>query len=107
MRVRLYTNGAECPVGNFVGRYLGNVCAAIGASLKAPRPARILSFELEGDRVLFRVDEDRVSLDQGRGFAVTIVRDTLRGMVRHLKNVDPEGSVRIEVVCEGEPQSAH
>jgi len=42
-------------------------------------------------------------LDKSHGFAKTIVRDTLRGMIHHLKGVDPEGIVRIEVEIEGQP----
>ena len=97
MTVRIYSNGRACPLGPFVERFTGNVCRSVVDSLKGPGSAGRLRFDLDGDRVALAVDGVPVALDRGQGFAGTIARDTLRGMVRHLKGVDPDGPVRIEV----------
>jgi hypothetical protein len=96
MAVRLFSNGVESEVGPFVAKFTENVCRAAAASLRAPAPARSLEFVLEGKAVRFEVDGLEVSFAAG-GFAATIVHDTLSGMVRHLKGIDPAGVLRILV----------
>ncbi len=102
MRIRIYSNGAEAPLTPFIGKFLGNVCAAIAFSLKTPRPIKSLKYELEGDAVQIQVNQVPVALDLSRGFSRIIVVDTLRGMIRHLKLADPNGAIRIEVDMETE-----
>lgn len=97
MRVRLFSNDIETAVNPFISRFVGNVGAAIAASLKAPRAAAQLEYCLEGELVRLQVDGTQISLDRSQGFARSIVRDTLRGMVCHLKGVDPEGIIRIQL----------
>ena len=97
MRVRLVSGGRECLVGRFVGEFVGGVCRAIAGSLKAPAANRRIELSLEQDRVELRIDGRSVALDGSQGFAATIVADTIRGMVRHLKDVDADGALRIEV----------
>ena len=82
---------------------MGNVCAAIAASLKTPHPIHTLTFELEGDTVCIQVNKTPVALDLSRGFSRIIILDTIRGMIRHLKMEDPDGKIRIEVSLEPEP----
>ena len=96
MTVRLFSDGTESQVSPFVGRFTESVCRAVAASLRAPVPARSLEFVLERSKARFFVDGTEVSLELG-GFAATLVHDTLSGMVRHLKGVDPNGMIRIAV----------
>jgi hypothetical protein len=103
MRIKLYNKGKELPVSPFIGKFIGNVCPAVAASLKGPRPAKTLRLELEGDSVRIQVDGVAVPLDKSQGFAETISRDTLLGMIRHLKGVDPGGLTCIEMEFEGHP----
>ena len=102
MRINLYCNEIEAPLTPFIGKFVGNVCAAITASLKTPQPFRNLIYEIEGDDVRIQVNKIPVALDLSRGFSRIIILDTLRGMVRHLKMDDPNGSIRIEVDLEKE-----
>ena len=100
MRIRIYSNQIEAPLTPFIGKFLGNVCAAVAASLKTPQPIRILTYELEGDEVRIHVNGIPVPLNMSQGFSRIIVLDTLRGMIRHLKLTDPNGFICIEVDLE-------
>jgi hypothetical protein len=100
-RVRLYCNGSETEVKPFVSRFTANVCRAIVNSLKTPRFTSHIDFILKGDLIELRVDQTPVPLDRSQGFAEIMVRDTIRGMIQHLKDIDPGGTIRIEVDLEG------
>jgi hypothetical protein len=100
MKTRIFSNGIEAPLTSFIGNFLGNVCAGITFSLKTPRPVRTVLYELMEDSVRVEVNHASVPMDLSSGFSKTIVRDTLRGMVRHLKLSDPDGDLRIEVDLE-------
>lgn len=102
MRVSIYSNGIEAPLTSFIGRFLGNVCAGIAASLKTPLPIRSLEYELDGEELGVWVNQAPLDMNMSRGFSKVIVRDTIRGMIRHLKLADPEGSIRIEIDMEKE-----
>ncbi len=103
MRARLFSNGAEVSVNSFVERFVGAVCSGIAVSLKAPRPEKSISLELEGDRIVLQIDSAPIVLDKNQGFAGTLVRDTIQGMIRHLKGVDSHSTVRIVVDSEEQP----
>lgn len=103
MRVKLYCNEKEAPLTHFIGKFVGNVCAAITASLKTPQPFHSLIYEIEGENVRIQVNKTPVALDLSRGFSRVIILDTLRGMIRDLKMDDPNGDIRIEVDLEAEP----
>ena len=100
-RVRLYCNGSETEVKPFVSRFTANVCQAIVGALKTPRFTHHIHFTLAGDLVELEVDGTPVPLDKSQGFAEIMVRDTIRGMIQHLKDIDPGGTIRIEVDLEG------
>lgn len=102
MKIQLYSNETEAPLTPFIGKFVGNVCAAIAASLKTPRPIHTLTYELEGDTVSIQVNKTPLALDLSRGFSKIIILDTIRGMIRHLKMEDPNGTIRIEVNLESE-----
>jgi hypothetical protein len=102
MRIRIYSNETEAPLSSFIGKFLGNVCAAIADSLKIPRPIRTLRYELEGEVVRIQVNQLPVALNMSQGFSRIIVLDTIRGMIRHLKLADPNGAIRIEIDMETE-----
>ena len=95
MRIRIYSNGIEAPLTPFIAGFLGNVCVGIASSLKSPQPIKTLKYEIEGDQVHISANELPVILDHR--FSKIIVLDTIRGMIRHLKMADPNGSIRIEV----------
>ena len=103
MRARLFNNGTEVAANSFVGRFVGAVCTGIASSLKAPSPQKTITLELEGDHVALQVDSAPVELDKNQGFACTLIRDTLQGMVRNLKGIDARKPVRIIVDIEERP----
>jgi hypothetical protein len=98
----MYSNNIEAPLTPFIGKFLGNVCAAITASLKTPQPIKTFRYELYGDMVRISVNKVFVPLDLSQGFSRIIILDTIRGMIRHLKLADPDGAIRIEVDMETE-----
>jgi len=100
MRTRIFSNETEAPLTAFIGNFLGNVCIGITTSLKTPRPIRSLKYELVGQDVRIEVNREPVPMDLNSGFSKVIVNSTIRGMVRHLKLDDPEGTIRIEVETE-------
>ena len=102
MKIQLYSNETEAHLTPFIGKFVGNVCAAIAASLKTPRPIHTLTYELEGDTVCIQVNKTPLALDLSRGFSKIIILDTIRGMIRHLKMEDPNGNIRIEIDLEPE-----
>jgi hypothetical protein len=102
MRIHLFSNGIEAHLTAFIGKFLANVCTAVAASLKTPQPIKTLKYEIEGEIVRIHVNQIPVSLNMSQGFSKIIVHDTLRGMIRHLKLADPNGSIRIEVDMETE-----
>ena len=97
MQVKLYSNEQEAPLTPFIGKFVGNVCAAITAALKTPQPFHSLIYEIEGDTVRIQVNNIPVALNLSRGFSRIIILDTLRGMIRNLKMDDPNGKIRIEL----------
>jgi len=102
MRIRIYSNEVEAPLSNFIGKFLGNVCFGIAASLKTPLPIKDLKFEIEGEAVRIDVNQSPLSLNMSQGFSRVIILDTIRGMIRHLKLADPNGAIRIEMEIEPE-----
>jgi hypothetical protein len=103
MQVRIFCGGQELPVSPFVGRFVGNVCSAVVASLKAPKPARTVLFDVGPGGMQLEVDDSPVVLDRRQGFAGTIVHDTVAGMLQHLKGIDPAGTTRVEITLEAGP----
>jgi hypothetical protein len=100
MKIRLFSNEVEAPLTPFIGNLLGNVCVAIAMSLKTPRPIKTLKYEVEGESVRIELNENPVLLNMSQGFSRIIILDTIRGMIRHLKMEDPNGTIRIEVDTE-------
>jgi hypothetical protein len=98
----MYSNNIEAHLTPFIGKFVGNVCAGITASLKTPQPIKTFSYELDGEMVRIFVNQTFVSLDMSQGFSRIIILDTIRGMIRHLKMADPNGAIRIEVDMETE-----
>lgn len=100
MKTRIFSNEIEAPLTRFIGNLLGNVCLGITKSLKTPQPVRTLRYELEAKDVLIEVNRQPVPMDLNSGFSKVIVNSTIRGMIRHLKLEDPDGTIRIEVDTE-------
>jgi hypothetical protein len=103
MQVRIFCGGRELPVSSFVGRFVGNVCSAVVASLKTPCPGRTMVFEVGPETMRLEVDHSTVTMDRSQGFARTIVQDTVIGMLQHLKGIDPGRIIRVEITLEGQP----
>jgi hypothetical protein len=102
MRIRIFSNEVEAPLSRFIGSFLGNVCFGVASSLKTPQPIKTLKCEIEGEAVRIEVNQNPVPLNMSQGFSRIIIHDTIRGMVRHLKLADPNGTIRIEVEVEAE-----
>jgi hypothetical protein len=102
MLTKLYCNEKDVLLTRFIGKFVGNVCAAITASLKTPQPFRSLVYEIDGENVSIEVNKIPVALNLSRGFSRIIILDTIRGMIRNLKMDDPNGRIRIEVDMEAE-----
>jgi len=102
MRISIFSNEVEAPLSRFIGNFLGNVCFGIASSLKTPQPIKSLKCEIEGEAVRIEVNKNPVPLNMSQGFSRIIIHDTIRGMVRHLKLADPNGTIRIEVEIEAE-----
>ncbi len=100
MQVRIECENVEVPVSPFVGRFVSNVCTAIVASLKTPSATKSIEFDLRGEKVGLQIDGSSVPLALNQGFAEILIGDTLTGMVRRLKGVDPQHGVRISVTFE-------
>jgi len=100
MRAHIYSGGAEIIANPFVAKFVGAVCTAIAASLKAPTAERKLTIELEGEQIRLQVDSTPLELDRNQGFAATLVRETIRGMLSQLKGIDGRAAVRIEVALD-------
>jgi hypothetical protein len=103
MRIRIFSNEVEAPLSRFIGNFLGNVCFGIASSLKTPQPIQSLMYEIEGEAVRIEVNGNPVPLNMSQGFSRIIIQDTIRGMIRHLKLADPNGTIRIEMEMEKEP----
>jgi hypothetical protein len=95
MKIRIFSNEVEAPLSRFIGNFLGNVCFGIASSLKTPQPIQSLKFEIEGEAVRIEVNGNPVPLNMSQGFSRIIIHDTIRGMIRHLKLADPDGTIRI------------
>jgi hypothetical protein len=102
MRIRIYSNQIEAHLTPFIGKFLGNVCAGIAASLKIPQPIRTLQYDIDGEDVQIQANHAAVPLNLSNGFSRIIILDTIRGMIRHLKMADPNGAIRIEIDMEME-----
>jgi hypothetical protein len=102
MRIHIFSNNVEGHLTPFIGKFLGNVCVAIAASLKTPQPIQTLLYEIEGETARIHVNQIFVPLNMSQGFSQIIILDTIRGMIRHLKLEDPAGALRIEIDMETE-----
>lgn len=89
--------GKETFVSPFIARFVANVGQGIARSLKTPPSFSRLRFDLDAGSARLEVDGAPVELQDGQGFAETIVRGTLRGMIQNLKGIDPDGSVQVEI----------
>ena len=100
MKIRMWSNEIEANLTPFIGKYIGNVCLAIVASLKTAEPARTLRYDILGESVRIALNGSPLPLDLASGFAEKIILDTIRGMIRLLKMADPSGAIRIEIDTE-------
>ena len=100
MKVRMWSNKIEANLTPFIGKYIGNVCLAIVASLKTSEPPGTLRYDVSGKSVRITLNGNPLPLDLASGFAEKMILDTIRGMIRLLKMADPSGVIRIEIDME-------
>ena len=96
----MWSNEIEANLTPFIGRYVGNVCLAIVASLKKSELVRTLRYDVLRESVRITLNGLPLPLDLSSGFAEKMILDTIRGMIRHLKMDDPSGVIRIEIDLE-------
>ena len=96
----MWSNEIEASLTPFIGKYIGNVCVAIVASLKTPEPARALRYDVSGESVHIEMNGNPLPLNLSSGFVEKMILDTIRGMIRLLKMNDPSGAIRIEIDME-------
>ena len=96
----MWSNEIEASLTSFIGKYIGNVCLAIVASLKTSAPAGTLIYNVSGESVRIILNGSPLPLNLSSGFAEKMILDTIRGMIRLLKMDDPAGNIRIEIELE-------
>jgi len=97
MKIRIWSNEIEANLTPFIGKYIGNVCLAIVASLKTTEPAGTLRYDVSGESVRITLNGRPLPLDLGSGFAEKMIHNTIRGTIRLLKMADTSGVIRIEI----------
>ena len=100
MKIRMWSNEIEANLTPFIGKYIGNVCLAIVASLKTSEQARTLRYDVSGESVRITLNGSPLPLNLASGFAEKMILDTIRGMIRLLKMADPSGVIRIDIDME-------
>ena len=100
MKIRMWSNEIEAGLTPFIGKYIGNVCLAIVASLKTSEPAKTLRYDVSGESVRIKLNGSPLPLNLSSGFAEKMILNTIRGMIRLLKMDDPFGVIRIEIDME-------
>ena len=98
MKASLRVDGSSVETNPFVESYLANVCKAILDSLKGTEGANKALFKIEGKNVELVVNDNPVELGIDRGFAGVIVRDTILGVLSHLRGVRKWTQIEVEVV---------
>ena len=96
MKASLLVDGESIALNPFVGNYLANVCKAILDSLKGTEGTKRAVFDIEGKTADLKADGVDVDLHASKGFAGVIVRDTLLGVLAHLRGVRKWNHIRIE-----------
>jgi len=93
----MWSNETEANLTPFIGKYIGNVCLAIVASLKTPEQVGTLSYDISGESVRITLNGNPLPLNLNSGFVEKMILNTIRGMVLLLKMADPSGDIRIEI----------
>ena len=97
MKIRMWSNEIEVKLTPFIGKYIGNICLAIVASLKTSESVKTLRYDVSGESVRIALNGKPLSLNLNSGFAEKMILDTIRGMIRLLKMADTSGAIRIEI----------
>jgi hypothetical protein len=100
MKIRMWSNDIEANLTPFIGKYIGNICLAIVASLKTSEPVETLRYDISGESVRIGLNGNPLPLNLSSGFAEKMILETIRGMIRLLKMDDPCGTIRIEIDVE-------
>jgi hypothetical protein len=96
MKASLQVDGKQTPMKPFVESYLANICDAMLRSLKGTQDAGRAVFQIEGKKLELRLDDRLADLHMDKGFAAVIVRDTLLGVLAHLRGVRGWTEIRVQ-----------
>jgi hypothetical protein len=98
MKSTLRVDDCDIELGPFVETYLANVCRAILDSLKGTAGAQRAEFRIEGKGLELLVNDQPVDLGMDKGFARVIVRDTVLGVLAHLRGTRGWTQIQVELV---------
>jgi len=98
MKATLYVDGNTIETNPFIQSYLANICKAILDSLKGTQGAQKARFRIKGKDLEIVVNDNPTDLHMDRGFAGVIVRDTILGILAHLRGIRGGKVTEIEVI---------
>lgn len=97
MNASLQVDGRALDMKPFVETYLANVCHAILRSLKGTEGVQQASFRIQGKDLELLVNDQPLDLHMDKGFARVIVRDTLLGVLSHLRGTRKWSEILVRV----------
>lgn len=97
MKATLQVDGKKVEMNPFVETYLSNICLAILRSLKDTQDAQRVVFQIKGKDLELKVDDRPVDLHTKKAFAKVIVRDTLLGVLAHLRGIRGWTEIQVEL----------
>jgi hypothetical protein len=100
MKIQMWSDEVKTDMTPFIGKYIGNVCLAIVASLKTPEEeesVRTLRYDVSRESVYITLNGNPLPLNLNSGFVEKMIQETIRGTIRLLKLADPSGDIRIEI----------
>jgi hypothetical protein len=97
MKATLLVDQQRVEMNPFVETYLSNVCQAILQSLKGTERTQRALFRIQGKDLEMTVNDGPVDLHMAKGFAKVIVRDTLLGVLAHLRGTRKWSEIQVEL----------
>ncbi len=97
MGASLQVNGRAVEINPFLETYLANICRAILNSLKGTEGAQRALFRIRGKELELVVDDAPVDLHMRTAFAMVLVRDTLLGVLAHLRGLRGWKEIQVDL----------
>jgi hypothetical protein len=97
MNASLKVDGKTVQMKPFVETYLANVCDAVLRSLKGTDGFQRAVFIIQAKRLQLLVDDQTLDLHMDKGFAGVIVRDTILGVLSHLRGTRSWTVIQVEL----------